>query len=264
MYAFMFMTLPVSYHLHTAIEAGGDVLRHAVYPRLRGKNKHIAVVSRWQRENVSQRWGISADVISLLPNYPDRMVRMCSRRDIILTAGRFHWSKNHRMWMQAGLKMQDMLERHGMEMLWCTPFLDDEGRAMTQDLPPRLRVAVITEQSELDGYFSRAAVYYQPSVVEMQGIAVLEAMQNGIPSVVTADTGMTDAVVDGETGIVVPQGDVAAHVAALQLLLDTPTLAERYGHAARALVAERYTARRWADTLHELMNSISVFDGESR
>lgn len=66
------------------------------------------------------------------------------------------------------------------------------------------------------------------------GIVFLEAAASGVPSVAGDSGGAADAVVDGETGLVVSQPeDPAALAASVRRLLDDPELASRQGRAAR-------------------------------
>ena len=53
---------------------------------------------------------------------------------------------------------------------------------------------------------------------------VLEGLALGTPVVATPVTGIPEAVVDGRTGLLVPEGDVAALAAALGALIDQPGL----------------------------------------
>lgn len=68
---------------------------------------------------------------------------------------------------------------------------------------------------------------------EGYGIAVVEAALCGKPAVVTADSGLEEAVADGETGVVVPQNDPAAFATAAGLLLTDEPRRNRLGAAAR-------------------------------
>jgi phosphatidyl-myo-inositol dimannoside synthase len=65
------------------------------------------------------------------------------------------------------------------------------------------------------------------------GIVFLEAAACGVPSVAGRSGGAHEAVVDGETGFVVPPRDVSAVRAGLQQLLADPDLRLRMGTAAR-------------------------------
>ena len=66
------------------------------------------------------------------------------------------------------------------------------------------------------------------------GIVFLEAAAAGIPSVAGDSGGRAEAVIDGETGIVLRNpADVAAVAGAIDRLLSDPALASRQGQAAR-------------------------------
>jgi glycosyltransferase involved in cell wall biosynthesis len=58
-------------------------------------------------------------------------------------------------------------------------------------------------------------------------------MSKGKPVIGATPGGHTDMIVDGETGLLVPSGDVDALTEALRTLLDDSELRERMGSAAR-------------------------------
>jgi phosphatidylinositol alpha-1,6-mannosyltransferase len=68
------------------------------------------------------------------------------------------------------------------------------------------------------------------------GIVFVEAAAAGVPSVAGASGGSAEAVVDGETGLVVDPDDIGAVTAALARLLDDPDGCRRMGRQARARV----------------------------
>jgi phosphatidylinositol alpha-1,6-mannosyltransferase len=73
------------------------------------------------------------------------------------------------------------------------------------------------------------------------GIVLLEAAAAGVASVAGASGGAAEAVVDGQTGIVVPDpDDVAAVAVALRRLLDAPALARTQGLEARRRVESEF------------------------
>ena len=71
--------------------------------------------------------------------------------------------------------------------------------------------------------------------------AILESMRAGLPMVVTDVGGNAEAVVDGETGFVVPPADPAALATALLRLAHDPALRRRLGEAGRERVATPFT-----------------------
>jgi glycosyltransferase involved in cell wall biosynthesis len=76
---------------------------------------------------------------------------------------------------------------------------------------------------------------------------ILEAMSLGRAVVSTAVGGVTELVVDGETGLLVPEGDRAAFARALVKLADAPELRLRLGEAGRLRHRERFAAARMVD-----------------
>jgi glycosyltransferase involved in cell wall biosynthesis len=62
---------------------------------------------------------------------------------------------------------------------------------------------------------------------------VREGMVSGKAMVGTAVGGIVDMIIDGETGLLVPPGDVEALASAMQRLIESPDLRERLGRASR-------------------------------
>ena len=83
------------------------------------------------------------------------------------------------------------------------------------------------------------------------GLAALEAAADGSVLVASGIEGITDAVIDGETGFLVPEGDADAWDAKLnEVLAWTPAGRAQFTGRAREIIAERYSWDRVArDTL---------------
>jgi phosphatidyl-myo-inositol dimannoside synthase len=73
------------------------------------------------------------------------------------------------------------------------------------------------------------------------GIVLLEAAASGTPCVTGRSGGTVEAVVHGETGLVVDATDDVELVSALSRLLGSPEEAQRMGLDGRALVSRRYS-----------------------
>ncbi|MFL5403275.1 MAG: glycosyltransferase family 4 protein [Gemmatimonadales bacterium] len=84
-----------------------------------------------------------------------------------------------------------------------------------------------------------------PSPKEGWGITVIEAAACGTPSLASDSPGLRDSVRHGETGFLVPHGDVAALAARMVELADSPPLVARMGERARRF-AEGLTWERTA------------------
>ena len=94
---------------------------------------------------------------------------------------------------------------------------------------------------ELERLYRRAAVVACPSRREGFGVVCAEAMAHERPVVASAVGGLLDLVVDGETGLLVPPGDVRALRGALDRLLADRDLRRRLGEAARGRISARFS-----------------------
>jgi len=94
---------------------------------------------------------------------------------------------------------------------------------------------------------ARAWVLVQPSLKEGWGLSVVEAAAMGTPAVAFPVGGLTESIVDGETGLLAETFD--QFVDAIRLLLQDPVLRETLGRAAR----ERSTALTWESTAAQVL-----------
>jgi glycosyltransferase involved in cell wall biosynthesis len=129
---------------------------------------------------------------------------------------------------------------------------DGVSRVIAGDGPLRDQVPGalgMVPRSELGGYYERAAVVCIPSLREGFGMTCLEAMAHGRPVVASATGGLLDLVEDGETGLLVPPGDVAALRSAIERLLADVELRGRLGRGARERVREHFSQQATAAEL---------------
>jgi glycosyltransferase involved in cell wall biosynthesis len=77
----------------------------------------------------------------------------------------------------------------------------------------------------------------------------VEAMAAGVPVVTTDVGGTTELVRDGENGLVVPRGDLAAVTGAIRRVIDDPALALRFSTAGRATVESGFGSERSAEAI---------------
>jgi glycosyltransferase involved in cell wall biosynthesis len=80
-------------------------------------------------------------------------------------------------------------------------------------------------------------------------MALLEAMQAGLPGVVTAVDGLVEDVAEGEEALLVPPADAPAFAAALERLIADRALRLAMGARARATFERRFAAAPFAEAL---------------
>lgn len=113
------------------------------------------------------------------------------------------------------------------------------------------RVKTVSHVTNPEDYHAVFDVLAFPSYREGFPNVPLEAAAAGLPTVGFRVTGVRDAVVDGETGALVPPHDVEALTEALARYVDDPALRARHGANARERVAARFSRERvwqlWAE-----------------
>jgi colanic acid/amylovoran biosynthesis glycosyltransferase len=87
---------------------------------------------------------------------------------------------------------------------------------------------------------------------------ILEAAALGLPVVATRHSGIVEAVVDGETGLLGAEGDPAALARNLLRLLGDERLRERLGRAGRDRVAARFDLAAQTRRLEELYDAVAA------
>jgi len=102
------------------------------------------------------------------------------------------------------------------------------------DLSDAVDLVGWVDQPGVRSLMAQATMVVMPSRFEPFGLVALEAGQARRPVVAFAVDGLTEAVQDGVTGLLVPPGDVAALAATMARVADDPGLARRLGEAGGA------------------------------
>jgi len=83
--------------------------------------------------------------------------------------------------------------------------------------------------------YARHDLFVWPAIREAFGMALLEAQSAGLAAVAGAAGGVPDILRDGETGLLAPEGDVAAFAARLAELIANPSRIATMGRSALAV-----------------------------
>ena len=87
-------------------------------------------------------------------------------------------------------------------------------------------------------------------------VVVLEAQLSGLPVVSTRHAGIPEVVLDGTTGLLVEEGDVAGLAQALVLMCRDPQRAKQLGSAGRARVMRHFTVDHHVKTVADVLSRV--------
>ncbi|HYH83500.1 MAG TPA: glycosyltransferase family 4 protein [Longimicrobium sp.] len=102
-----------------------------------------------------------------------------------------------------------------------------------------------------------ADVFALPTRGEAFGMVFQEAAAAALPSIGTAINAIPEIVADGETGILVPPGDVPALAEALRALVSSPEKRSTMGAAARRHIETAGSVARYGERLAWLIRTVA-------
>lgn len=257
----------VAHHLFgaTAFQAGPAPVAAATWllerpvPRVYENTPAIAVSESTKADLV--RRGMRAELIEVIPNgidldhYTPNAGERASR-PTLLYLSRLKKYKRVDLVLEAvgvlarqGLDVELLIAGDGEELESLRTHarrLGIEGRVQF--------LGFVSEEHKLE-LLRRAWVHVLTSSKEGWGLSNLEAAACGTPSVVSDSPGLRESVVDGETGMLAPHGDVSALAAALDRLLRDDALRDRMSQQARAF-AERFSWTASADAMEAALTRV--------
>jgi hypothetical protein len=139
--------------------------------------------------------------------------------------------------------LRKTLQQH-IDELRLSPFLTLTG-ALPQDC--------VLEKLQRCDIFALAATVDDHGASDIFPTVILEAMASARPVVSTALAGIPEAVVDRETGLLVPAGESGLFADALETLCRNAQLRTRYGAAGRARVEQHFQVEITVRPLVELL-----------
>ena len=215
---------------------------------------------------IEERYGIDLDpsrigfvphgLPDLAPDDVDRPMDGTPDEPVILFVGRLEPRKGIDTFLEA---VPDVLRRiPGVRVVaagkddipgprgtpYAEAFLADPSHA---DIRDRVSFLGVVDEEHLVRLYSACDVFVAPSRYESFGLIAVEAMRAGKPVIASDVGGLSEIVVPGETGLLVPPGDVAALTAALVEVLRADR--EEMGKAGRLRFESRFDSRQMAKSV---------------
>ena len=123
------------------------------------------------------------------------------------------------------------------------------------------QVRYVGYTAEPERYCAAADVICLPSYREGFGLTIVEAAACGVPALASRIYGITDAVIEGETGLLHPPGDVEAIVQGIARLHDDAAFRQRLAGAALERVRREFSSERMTREVMALYDRLLAAGG---
>ncbi len=163
--------------------------------------------------------------------------------------------KGHRYLLEAVAQLKGRFPHLKLIIFGQGP-LEAELRERTAKLGLGGNVQFAGFRQDLDDYLACLDLLVHPALAEGLGVAALKAAAAGVPVVGFAAGGLTEAVADGETGLLVAPKDVEALGTAIARLIENPELRRTFGDAGRARMQHEFSIEAMVDDHVRLYESI--------
>ncbi|MFH1707659.1 MAG: glycosyltransferase family 4 protein [Planctomycetota bacterium] len=229
----------------------------------------ITAVSEWVRA-FHARLGLPAIRVIVIPHGiapaapdPGARARVCAEFGIgadevvLLCAARLTEQKGQHLLIRAFGRLAASGRRGRLLIAGTGP--DEAGlRHQVAEAGLAARVLFLGYRDDITALMAAADVYVQPSLWEGFGFVFLEAMQAGLPILSSNVSAIPEVVVHGETGYLLPAGDVSGIWGHMQVLVDDAGLRARMGAAAQARVARRFSLEAMVGAYEDLYRRVAA------
>lgn len=131
------------------------------------------------------------------------------------------------------------------------------------DLQDNIRFPGVVRSDEFQNYLSESIAFVQHSVTAQNGdsegtpVSILEASAAGLPVISTRHGGISDIIIEGETGFLVEEHDVNKMSDQMIKILENPEMAKKMGQSAKENIKKNYTLERHINLLDSLIAKVT-------
>ena len=262
--------------IHNIYEGGALLM--AGYRWTNGLVDRMTIISEAAAERFIRERIVPADLLRVVPNGVDpeplrqvpaeasdqiRATLGLGREFAWLAVGRFELAKDYPNMLRAFAKVRER-QPQAVLLLVGKGSLQPEIEALARTLELGSAVRFVGVRSDVPAVVSAADGYVMSSAWEGMPMVLLEAAAGGLPIVTTRVGGNQEAVLDGETGFLVPPRDPEPLAGAMLRLMSLSEAERRaLGERGREHVRLRYGLSRVADRWEELYREVQVGKGRA-
>lgn len=255
--------IPHIWHIHEILPGPKPLVKMLVSLLDQSTPKPIAVsqavANHWQRLLKKSKIQVIQNGIpyeAFLEDYPDAKTDLGfpDGNNLIGMIGRINPGKGQLFF----LEMADQLSKKYLNthfVLVGDPFLGYEP--ILEEIKKEIRVKNLEARVTYLGFredipriMAALDVFVLPSILpDSFPTVILEAMAAGKAVVATRSGGASEIVLDGETGFLIPVGDVEKGIQALEKLIQAPELLQKFGDTGRKRVLSKFSLEAFEEKI---------------
>jgi glycosyltransferase involved in cell wall biosynthesis len=220
---------------------------------------HIVTWSQWAKQGLIDDYGIEESKITVIPpgvdcerwSPPDPRPDDESRRLRVLFVGGDLHRKGGDLLIEAARRLRDDAEVPDFEVHLVT------GSDVAEEPGVVVHRGLTANSPELVDQYRRADVFCLPTLGDCLPMVLAEAAATGLPLLATDVGAIGEIVRDGDTGRLIPVGDIDALTLALRSLLTCPDVRTAMGCSSRELALVEHDARRNAQQIGGLLGQLA-------
>ena len=226
----------------------------------------LTAVSGYLRDETVRNFGIPSEDISVVPNFIDtdryrREGKPCHRTSLAPEGERILMHVSNFRAVKRAVDIVEVFARVVAEVpsrLIMVGDGPDRVRAGKRavELGVADRVTFLGKHTSVDELLACADLFLLPSESESFGLAALEAMACGTPVVASRVGGLPEVVTEGESGFLLPVGDVEGMAEASLRLLRDDALWQQLSAGARRWAVEEFSVDQIVPRYEELYRKV--------
>ncbi len=240
-----------SFRLAKAVVANAEAVRSQLIAEGVRAEKVVTVYNGLDMQRVMPPASLRRDDALAMFDLP----RDAERRFVTIVANVRHPVKDHPMFLRAARRVHESFPAASFVVAG-EGGLMDVLRAQAAELGIERDTFFIGRCANVAALLSVSDVCVLSSKAEGFSNSILEYMAAARPVVVTDVGGAREAVVEGETGYLVPSGDDEMMAARIISLLNEPDRARRMGERGRLVVAEKFSCEAQLERTESLYDRL--------
>ena len=209
------------------------------------RNK-FSTVSVYSNNMIEKYWGIPNGKQQTIPNGVKTRNEgsLCViKENIILSVGDFIGYKNPSVWFEVAKKF--ILKYPQYKFVWVgKDHLNNQfqEKIIAENLTNHIQM--IGYSANVAEYYVKSKIYFHPSLLESQGISILEAMSFGLPCVASNVGGIPESILYGETGFLCEPQDINSFLKCLEELHNNEELYKKMSINSKPRVADYFSSTK--------------------